>query len=73
MKKQRAKTAQARTRVPRPAPVTDARRVLGRTRGAQALFPVPPVASLPPAYAATLREIKRRVSTARISTMLATN
>ena len=74
MKRKRAKPTHAPARVPKPVPGTDARRVLGRARGDQALFPVPPpAASLPPEYATTLREIKNRVSKTRISAVLAAN
>ena len=67
-KSKRAKTTRALAPIPKPVPDPDARRVLGRARGDQAVFPVPPpVAGLPPAYATTLREIKKRVSKARIS------
>ncbi len=74
MKSKRAKPSQAVARIPKAIPGADARRVLGRARGDQALFPVPPpVAGLPPAYATTLREIKKRVSNARVSAVLAAN
>ena len=52
----------------------DVRIVLGRARGNEALFPVPPpVAGLPRSYARTLRDIKERIGTARLSTVLAAN
>ena len=74
MKSKRAKPTHALAPIPKALPGADARRVLGRARGDQALFPVhPPVAGLPRAYATTLREIKKRVSNARISAVLAAN
>lgn len=74
MKRKRAKPSQALARTPKAIPVADARRVLGRSRGEKALFPVPPpVAGLPPTYAATLREIEKRVSKTRVSAVLAAN
>ena len=74
MKSKRAKPTRALVPIPKALPGPDARRVLGRARGDQALFPVPPpVAGLPPAYATTLREIKKRVSNARVSAVLAAN
>ncbi len=74
MKSKRAKPTHALARIPKAVPGADARRVLGRARSDQALFPVPPpVASLPPAYATTLREIMKRVSNARVSAVLAAN
>jgi predicted nuclease of restriction endonuclease-like (RecB) superfamily len=52
----------------------DVRLVLGRARGNEALFPVPPpVAGLPRSYARTLRDIKERIGTARLSTVIAAN
>jgi predicted nuclease of restriction endonuclease-like (RecB) superfamily len=51
----------------------NARRALGRTR-AEATFPVPPPASsLPEDYAATLREIKGHLRSARVRAVLAAN
>lgn len=74
MKSKRAKPTHALAPIPKALPGREARRVLGRARGDQALFPVPPpVAGLPPAYATTLREIKKRVSKARVSAVLAAN
>jgi len=74
MKSKRAKRTHALAAIPKVLPGADTRRVLGRARGDQALFPVPPpVAGLPAAYAITLREITKRVSKARISTVLAAN
>lgn len=74
MKSKRTKRTHALVPIPKELPGPDARRVLGRARGDQALFPVPPpVAGLPPAYAITLREIRKRVSKARISAVLAAN
>ena len=74
MKSKRAKRTHALVPIPKALPGPDARRVRGRARGDQALFPVPPpVAGLPPAYAITLREIRKRVSKARISAVLAAN
>jgi predicted nuclease of restriction endonuclease-like (RecB) superfamily len=74
MKRKRTKPTHALARVPKPVPGGDARRVLGRARGDRALFPVPPpVAGLPPTYTTTLREIKKRVFSARISAVLAAN
>lgn len=52
----------------------DARLVLGRARGNDALFPVPaPVAGLPHSYARTLNDIKERIGKARLSTVLKAN
>ncbi len=52
----------------------DARLVLGRARGNDALFPVPaPVAGLPHSYARTLNAIKERIGEARLSTVLKAN
>jgi predicted nuclease of restriction endonuclease-like (RecB) superfamily len=52
----------------------DARLVLGRARGNEALFPVPPpAAELPRSYARTLRDIKERIGKARLSTVIAAN
>ena len=52
----------------------DVRLVLGRARGNKALFPVPPPrAGLPRSYARTLRDIKERIGTARLSTVIAAN
>jgi predicted nuclease of restriction endonuclease-like (RecB) superfamily len=74
MKIKRAKPSQALARIPKAVPDADARRVIGRSRGEKALFPVhPPVAGLPPTYAATLREIRKRVSKTRVSAVLAAN
>src|ERR1700758_490647 len=74
MKSKRAKPTRALATIPKGAPDPDARRVLGRARGNKALFPVPPpAAGLPLEYATTLREIKKRVSSARISAVLAAN
>jgi len=74
MKSKRAKRTHALVPIPKARPGPDARRMLGRARGDRALFPVPPpMAGLPPAYAITLREIRKRVSKARISAVLAAN
>ena len=74
MKSKRAKRTHALAPIPKVLPGADARRMLGRARGDQALFPVPPpVAGLPAGYAITLHEIKKRVSKARISAVLAAN
>ena len=73
MKSKRAKRTHALVPIPKALPGPDARRVLGRARGDQALFPAPPPVALPPAYAITLREIRKRVSKARISAVLAAN
>lgn len=74
MKRKRAKPTHALVPIAKAPSAPDGRRVLGRARGDQALFPVPPpVAGLPPTYATTLREIKKRVAKARISTVLAAN
>lgn len=74
MKKKRAKPSQALARVPKPVAGTDVGRVIGRALGDRALFPVPPpVVGLPPDYATTLREIKKRVAKTRVSAVLAAN
>jgi len=74
MKSKRAKSTRALARISKAVPGADARRVLGRARGDHALFPIPPpAAGLPPEYATTLREIKERVSKARVSAALAAN
>ena len=46
----------------------------GRTRGADAMFPVAPSkAELPPDYANTVREMKQRIQEARVRTVQAAN
>ena len=71
----RRPTAQAPlARLPKDTELSDARLVLGRARGNDALFPVPPpVAGLPHSYARTLRDIKERIGKARLSTVIAAN
>jgi predicted nuclease of restriction endonuclease-like (RecB) superfamily len=70
----RSSVQRAAAQLPHRPQRADVRLVLGRTRGNDALFPVPPpVAGLPRSYARTLRDIKERIGTARLSTVIAAN